>query len=229
MPNTRPKDRRFIMKHAIIGSGKIGTALARLFAQKNTQVAIANSRGPETLASLTKELGASVSARSVRDAAGAEMIFLAVPFAAHQDVAKQRDDWKGKIVVDATNAFGVAPEDLGGLPSSEVVARAFVGARVVKAFNHLPGGATGHEPARRGAAAGHPHLKQRRRSQRKRRGRRQGAWLRSRRTRQTCPRRRAPARGERPAWRPAAPEPGDSRRRVLMGDRCVAATPKRAA
>ncbi len=43
------------MKYAIIGSGKIGTALARTFARKNIEVAIANSRGPATLASLTED------------------------------------------------------------------------------------------------------------------------------------------------------------------------------
>ena len=68
------------MKHAIIGSGKIGAALARLFAQKNLEVTLAHSRGPETLTSLTKELGASVSAHTAQDAAAAEMVFLAVPF-----------------------------------------------------------------------------------------------------------------------------------------------------
>ena len=50
------------MKYAIIGSGNIGTALDRAFAKKNIEVALANSRGPETLGSLTQELGASVSA-----------------------------------------------------------------------------------------------------------------------------------------------------------------------
>jgi 8-hydroxy-5-deazaflavin:NADPH oxidoreductase len=48
------------MKYAIVGSGKIGTSLARTFARKNIEVAIANSRGPETLASLTEELGRRV-------------------------------------------------------------------------------------------------------------------------------------------------------------------------
>ena len=134
------------MKYAIMGSGKIGRALARLFAQKNLEVAVTNTRGPETLASLTKELGASVSARSVQDAAGAEMIFLAVPFAAHQDVGGLSKDWKGKIIVDATNAFGVSADALGGLLSSEVVARVFVGARVVKAFGHLPAAQLGTNP-----------------------------------------------------------------------------------
>jgi len=68
------------MKYAIIGSGEIGTALARAFARKKIEVAIANSRGPATLASLTEELGPDVVPQSVQDACEAEMIFLAVPF-----------------------------------------------------------------------------------------------------------------------------------------------------
>jgi predicted dinucleotide-binding enzyme len=74
------------------------------------------------------------------------MIFLAVPFSAHQDVAKQLGRWNGKIIVDLTNAFHVSPEDMGGLLSSELVARAFVGARLVKAFNHLPAAQLGTNP-----------------------------------------------------------------------------------
>jgi hypothetical protein len=71
------------MKYAIVGSGKIGTALARTFARKNIAVAIANSRGPDTLASLAEALGPSVFPESVQDAYAAEMMFLAVPFPAH--------------------------------------------------------------------------------------------------------------------------------------------------
>lgn len=135
------------MKYAIIGSGKIGTAFARTFARKNIEVAIANSRGPATLASLTDELGPSVVPQSLQDAYKAEIIFLAVPFPAHKDVAKQFKRWNGKIVVDLTNAFHVAPEELGGLLSSEVVSQAFVGARLVKAFNHLPAAQLGTNPS----------------------------------------------------------------------------------
>src|SRR5580700_7593404 len=92
------RNRRFFMKYAIIGSGKIGTALARAFARKNIEVAIANSRGPETLASLTEELGRGVFPQSIQDACEAEVIFLAVPFPAHKDVAKRFEQWNGKIV-----------------------------------------------------------------------------------------------------------------------------------
>ena len=70
------------MKYAIIGSGDIGTALARIFARKNIEVAIANSRGPKTLASLREEMGPTVFPQSIQDAYQAEMIFLAVPFPA---------------------------------------------------------------------------------------------------------------------------------------------------
>ena len=135
------------MKYAIVGAGEIGTALARTFARKKIEVAIANSRGPATLASLTKELGPNVVAQSIQDACKAEVIFLAVPFSAHPDVAKQFEHWNGKIVVDLTNAFHVAPKELGGLLSSEVVSQAFVGARLVKAFNHLPAEQLGTSPS----------------------------------------------------------------------------------
>jgi 8-hydroxy-5-deazaflavin:NADPH oxidoreductase len=139
------KDWRF-MKYAIIGSGKIGTALARTFSRKKIDVAIANTREPKTLASLSEELGPTVFPQSVQDAYQAEIIFLAVPFPAHKDVAKQFKQWSGKIVVDVTNALDVAPEELGGLLSSEIVAKAFVGARLVKAFNHLPAAQLGTNP-----------------------------------------------------------------------------------
>jgi predicted dinucleotide-binding enzyme len=141
------------MKYAIIGSGKIGTALARTFARESIEVAIANTRGPEALASLTKELGRSVVPQSIQDACKAEMIFLAVPFPAHKDVAKQFKQWNGTIVVDVTNTLDLSPveqEELGGLLSSEVVSKAFVGARVVKAFNHLPAKQLGTNPAAKG-------------------------------------------------------------------------------
>jgi 8-hydroxy-5-deazaflavin:NADPH oxidoreductase len=140
----------FTMKYAIIGSGEIGTALARTFARKKIEVAIANSRGPKTLASLTEELGPSIYPRSVQDACEAEIIFLAVPFTAHPEVAKQVKHWNGKIIVDTTNVFHVAPEKLGGLLSSEIVSQAFVGARLVKGFNHLPAAQLGTNPAVQG-------------------------------------------------------------------------------
>ena len=123
------------MTYAIIGAGKIGTALARIFARQNIEVALANTRGPASLAPLTQELGSSVQAQSAQQAQSADVLFLAVPFAAHAAVAAQLPDWSGKIVVDMTNAFQGTPD---GRLSSEVMAEAFAGAHLVKAFNHLP-------------------------------------------------------------------------------------------
>jgi 8-hydroxy-5-deazaflavin:NADPH oxidoreductase len=148
------------MKYAIIRSGKIGTALARTFARKNIEVAIANSRGPETLASLAKKLGPSVLPQSVQDAYDAEIIFLAVPFSAHKDVAKQFKQRNGKIVVDVTNAFHVAPEELGDRLSSEVISQAFVGARLVKGLQSSACGTAWNESFPGGAAAGRVRIEQ---------------------------------------------------------------------
>ena len=134
------------MKYVIIGSGQIGTALARIFARKNVEVGIANSRGPETLESLAKEAGSSVRPVSIEEARRAEIIFLAVPFTSHKEIAEKFEQWNGKILVDVTNALRVAPQARGGRLSSEIVGQAFVGARLVKAFNHLPAAQLGTNP-----------------------------------------------------------------------------------
>ena len=120
---------------------------SRASSHERTSKSIANSRGSETLASLAEELGPGIVPKSVISASGAEIIFLAVPFSAHKDLAAQLPHWNGKIIVDVTNAFYVAPEELGGRLSSEIVAEAFTGARVVKAFNHLPAAQLGTNPS----------------------------------------------------------------------------------
>jgi len=135
------------MKHSIIGSGGIGSALARAFARQNIKVGIANTRGPASLAALVKELGSNVVPQSLREVYEAEVIFLAVPFSAHEDVARQREQWSGKIIVDTMNTFHTRPEEPRGRLSSELVSEAFVGARVVKAFNHLPAEQLGTNPS----------------------------------------------------------------------------------
>ena len=125
------------MSCAIAGFGKIGQALAHAFARKNIEVSVASRRPPEVLAPQARAIGPRVIAKSLRDALEADTIILAVPFGEHRDVANSLADWKGKTIIDAMNAFGVLPEDLGGLPSSAIVAKAFTGAKLVKGFNHL--------------------------------------------------------------------------------------------
>ncbi|MDQ1659547.1 MAG: 8-hydroxy-5-deazaflavin:NADPH oxidoreductase, partial [Cryptosporangiaceae bacterium] len=57
------------MKIGIFGAGHIGGTLARLFAGAGHEVAVSNSRGPQTLASLVAEIGERVQAMTARDAA----------------------------------------------------------------------------------------------------------------------------------------------------------------
>jgi predicted dinucleotide-binding enzyme len=125
------------MSYAIVGFGAIGQALARAFARKNIDVIVASRRPPEALAPQARAIGPTVIAKSLRDAVEADTIILAVPFWEHREVAKALPSWDGKTIIDATNAFGILPEELDGLPSSAFVARAFTGAKLVKGFNHL--------------------------------------------------------------------------------------------
>lgn len=125
------------MSYAIVGFGEIGQALAQAFARKNIDVTVASRRPPEVLAPQARVIGPTVVAKSLRDALDADTIILAVPFWEHREVAKALPNWEGKTVIDATNTFGVLPEELDGLPSSAVVAKAFTGAKLVKGFNHL--------------------------------------------------------------------------------------------
>src|SRR3984957_1938630 len=131
------RDRKNIMKCAIVGFRKIGQALAHAFARKNIHVTVASRRPPEALAPQAREIGPTVVAESLRDALEADTIFLAVPFGEHREIAKALPSWKGKTVIDAMNSFPAPPEALDGLPSSAFVAKSFTGAKLVKGFNHL--------------------------------------------------------------------------------------------
>jgi predicted dinucleotide-binding enzyme len=116
----------------LIGAGRIGQAIAKTALRAGRQVVISNSRGPESLTSLVEELGEGVSAGTVKDAAAADIVVIAVMW---PDVprAVERLEWDGRIVIDPTNDF--EPSDLDGRTSSEVVAGLVAPARVVKAGN----------------------------------------------------------------------------------------------
>jgi predicted dinucleotide-binding enzyme len=133
------------MSSAIIGFGAVGQALARAFARKNIQVAVAARRAPEAIAPQAKAIGPTVTASTLQDALKAQIAILALPFGLQNELAKATD-WQGKIVIDATNAYGVLPDELGGLPSSVVNAQALVGSKLVKAFNHLPARTLAQDP-----------------------------------------------------------------------------------
>jgi predicted dinucleotide-binding enzyme len=136
-----------IMSYAIIGFGKIGKALAKAFARNGIVVSVATTRDPESFAADAVAIGPTVIAKTLAQAAEADVIFLAVRFESHPDVAKALPTWAGKTIIDVTNAYGVAPEDLDGQPSSKFIAQAFTGARLVKGFNHLGAGVLAENPA----------------------------------------------------------------------------------
>ena len=138
------------MNYSIIGIGNVGQALAKAFARKEIEVAIASRRSAEALAPVAKAIGPTIIPKSLEDAVKAKIVFLAIPFGTQKDVPKAAEGWHGKIVIDVTNAFGVSPEELGELPSSEVVAQAFPGAKLVKAFNHLGADTWAQDPSVKG-------------------------------------------------------------------------------
>jgi predicted dinucleotide-binding enzyme len=135
------------MSYAIIGFGNIGQALAKAFARNGIKVSVATTRDPESFASAAAAIGPEIIPKKLADAVKADIIFLAVRFESHRDVAKALPTWKGKTIIDVTNAYGVSPEELGGQPSSKVVAQAFTGARLVKGFNHLVAAVLDQDPA----------------------------------------------------------------------------------
>jgi hypothetical protein len=127
----------------IIGAGRIGQAMAGIARRAGRQVAIANSRGPQSLTSVVEELGDGVSAATISDASAADIVVLAVPWPRVAQ-AVEGLGWDAQILIDPTNDFD--PSDLDGRTSSEVVADLVAPARVVKAANTLGAGILGSDP-----------------------------------------------------------------------------------
>ena len=138
------------MSYAIIGFGKIGQALAKAFARNGIEVSVATTRDPKSFAADAAAIGPTIIPKTLAEAVKTDTIFLAVHFKSHPGVAKALSTWKGKTIVDVTNAYGVPPEKLGGQPSSKFVAQAFTGAKLVKGFNHLVAPILGQDPAEHG-------------------------------------------------------------------------------
>ena len=128
------------MTIGIIGSGAIGTALARTLARGGIEATISNSRGPDSLKQLIGELGPLIQAGTREQAARADIVVVAVNWTKLPAALGGLTDWGGRIVIDANNPIEAPlfkPVDLKGRVSSEVFADLVTGARVVKAFNHL--------------------------------------------------------------------------------------------
>ena len=114
-------------------------------------IAICNSRGPETLAELIKELGPGASAETKDQVVQSDVVIIAVRWVQAKE-ALQGIDWNGRILIDAMNAHAELEGDTSlegvtksravlartGLTSSELVAQWAPGARLVKSISNIP-------------------------------------------------------------------------------------------
>jgi predicted dinucleotide-binding enzyme len=125
----------------LIGSGNIGSTLARLAVDAGLDVVLSNSRGPQTLSDLVAELGSRARAGTPSQAAEAgDWVVVTIPYSAIGAVPLE--PLVGKTVIDTGNYWG--PRD-GAIPEldakertdSEVFQRHLAGAYVVKAFNNI--------------------------------------------------------------------------------------------
>jgi predicted dinucleotide-binding enzyme len=141
----------------LIGAGRIGSQLARLAAANGYSVVISNSRAPDTLAELVKELGPKARATTPVDAAKTgDIIVVTVPLKNYRSVPVE--PLAGKIVIDTNNYYpkrdGHIPElDNESTTTAELLQAWLPTSKVVKAFNHIYAA----ELTTHGQAAGTPN------------------------------------------------------------------------
>lgn len=129
------------MKIGFIGSGHIGSTLAKLAVDHGHDVILSNSRGPETLQDLVEDLGEhATAATSQKAAADGDIVVVTIPLKNYRDVPVE--PLAGKVVIDTCNYYpdrdGQFPDlDNGSTTTSELMAQHLRSARVVKAFNHI--------------------------------------------------------------------------------------------
>lgn len=125
----------------IIGTGNIGSAVARLAVASGMNVILANSRGPESLHGLVAELGILAKAGTVEEAASdGDAAVLSIPLLAVKDLSAGL--LRDKIVLDTSNYYPfrdgrVTELDTESMTTSELVHGWLGGARLVKAFNNI--------------------------------------------------------------------------------------------
>jgi predicted dinucleotide-binding enzyme len=124
-----------------IGSGKIGSTVARLAVGAGHDVVLSNSRGPDTLAGLVSELGPRARAGTTEEAAAAgDLVVVTIPLKAYGEVPAA--PLAGKPVLDTMNYYpqrdgSIAELDDGSAISSELLQRHLPDSYVVKVFNNI--------------------------------------------------------------------------------------------
>jgi NAD(P)-dependent dehydrogenase (short-subunit alcohol dehydrogenase family) len=125
----------------LIGAGHIGSQIARLAVANGYNVVISNSRGPQSLSALVKELGAKVRAGTALEAAQAgDIVVVTIPLKSYREVPVE--PLAGKVVIDTNNYYpqrdGHIPElDNESTTTSELLQAHLPKSKVVKAFNHI--------------------------------------------------------------------------------------------
>lgn len=125
----------------LIGAGHIGSQLARLAVAHGYDVVVSNSRGPETLASLVRELGPRARAATPAEAAAAgDIVVVTIPLKSYRTVPAA--PLAGKIVIDTNNYYPqrdghIAELDNESTTTSELLQAHLPESKVVKAFNHI--------------------------------------------------------------------------------------------
>lgn len=125
----------------LIGAGSIGSQVARLAIASGHDVVLSNSRGPETLAALVKELGPKARAGTALEAASAgDVVVVTIPLKAIGTVPVE--PLAGKVVIDTNNYYPqrdghIAELDDESTTVSELLQAHLPTSKVVKAFNHI--------------------------------------------------------------------------------------------
>src|SRR4051794_1678250 len=125
----------------LIGSGHIGSTVARLAVNAGHDVVLSNSRGPETLQDLVDDLGPHARAGTTQEAAEAgDLVVVTVPLASVDQIPVE--PLRGKIVIDTCNYYpqrdgSIAALDDESTTTSELVEAHLSGSTVVKAFNNI--------------------------------------------------------------------------------------------
>src|SRR4051795_10101827 len=125
----------------LIGSGHIGSTVARLAVAAGYDVVLSNSRGPETLSDLVDELGPHARAGTVQDAAeSGDIMVVTIPLKSYREVPVE--PLAGKVVIDTNNYYPqrdgqIAELDDESTTVSELLQRHLPTSKVVKAFNHI--------------------------------------------------------------------------------------------
>jgi 8-hydroxy-5-deazaflavin:NADPH oxidoreductase len=141
------------MNIGIIGAGGIGQAFAAHVARAGYEVIVSNSRDPESLAGLVRQLGPRAKAGTRQEAARADVVVVAVQWEHLRAALSDLPAWNGRILIDATNPVlepGFRLAELNGSTSSEIVASMAPGARVVKVANTLLRAALAADPKQAG-------------------------------------------------------------------------------